>query len=97
MEMKYEQALKIGRARAEQAAETIRRWASVKACAVCALKPSLGGDQRRKGHWEPVGKRSYKEIARDEGMRDCGNFQDSKPTTKELKHLGFDEIYFIKE
>ena len=72
--MRYEQALKIGRARAEMAAEAIRRWTGVKATAVCAVKPALGSDPRTTGKWEPVGQRSYKEIARDDGMRGKGNY-----------------------
>ena len=70
--MRYEQALKIGRARAEMAAEAIRRWTGVKATAVCAVKPALGSDPRTTGKWEPVGQRNYKEIARDDGIQGRG-------------------------
>lgn len=72
--MEYEKALKMGRARAEQAAEIIRRWAGVKACAVCAVKAGPTTDPGQRGNWEPVGQRSYKEIARDDGMRGRGNY-----------------------
>ena len=72
--MRYEQALKIGRARAEMAAEAIRRWTGVKATAVCAVKPALGSDPRTTGKWEPVGQRNYKEIARDDGIQGRGDY-----------------------
>ena len=72
--MKYEQALKVGRARAEQAAEVIRRWTGVKAIAVCAVKPASGPNMRTTGNWEPVGQQSHKDIARDDGMQGQGNY-----------------------
>jgi hypothetical protein len=72
--MRYEQALKIGKARAEQAAEVLRRWTGIKAIAVCAVKTAYDSEPRTTKKWEPVGQRSYKEIARDDGVRGRGNY-----------------------
>jgi len=71
--MKYEKALEIGRTRADMAAEVIQRWAGVKAIAVCAVKSAYGQNLEAR-EWEPVGKQSYKEIARDDGMLGGGNY-----------------------
>jgi hypothetical protein len=84
--MEYGKTMEIGRERAEQAAEIIRRWAAVKACAVCAVKGGRRRDRDERGGWEPVGGRSYKEIARDSGMRGKGDWHllvvDSSGTAK---------------
>ena len=61
--MKYCEALKTGRRRAEEAAEAIRRWTGVPAIAVCAVKT----DPSEK-YWQPVGQQSWKEIASDDGL-----------------------------
>jgi hypothetical protein len=72
--MEYGKALKIGRTRAEEAAETIRRWTGIKACAVCAVKPACGRNPGTTRAWVPVGQESWKEIARDDGIRGRGNY-----------------------
>ena len=72
--MDYEKALKIGRTRADLAAEALRRWTGIKACAVCAVQPVSGSDPRTAGNWEPIGRYCYKEITRDNGMRGGGNY-----------------------
>lgn len=79
--MDYKKALEIGHKRAEEAAEAIHRWTGVEALAVCAVKPD-STDER----WRPVGKRSFKEIARDDGLRGDGRYHllivDENGTTK---------------
>ena len=40
--MDYKKSLDIGRARAEEAAEMIRRWTGIEIMAVCAVKPTPG-------------------------------------------------------
>lgn len=72
--MDYQKALETGRVRAEQAAQAMQRWTGVKAIAVCAVKPAGGSDSRTIGDWQPVGRRNYKEIARDEGIYGRGNY-----------------------
>ena len=72
--MKYNKALRIGRARAEEAAGALQRWAGIKACPLCAVRPAVGTDPQTPGDWEPVGRQSLKEIARDDGMRGGGNY-----------------------
>ena len=67
--MKHEKALDIGFKRRKEAAEAMRRWTGVEACEVCAVRPSGNG-----GRWEPVGKRSFKEIWRDEGLLHNGEY-----------------------
>jgi len=67
--MKYSKALAIGHRRAEEAADALRRWTGVAACAVCGVKPAPGG----RG-WEPVGAGSRKEIVRDSGFRGEGKY-----------------------
>ena len=63
--MDYGRAVEIGRGRAEEAAEAIRRWTGAEAMAVCAVKPAPG-----RGRWQPVGPQSLKEIARDDGWEE---------------------------
>lgn len=72
--MRHEKALDVGIARAEVAAEAIRRWTGVKAIAVFAVKAVPRFGRRAREHWEPVGDHSYKEIARDDGMKGQGNY-----------------------
>ena len=72
--MKHEKALDVGIARAEMAAEALRRWTGVKAIAVSAVRSISGYGSRARESWEPVGQHSYKEIARDDGMRGGGNY-----------------------
>jgi hypothetical protein len=72
--MKHEKALAIGIAHANVAAEAIQRWTGVKAIAVFAVKSVPGIGSRASESWEPVGTNSYKEIARDDGMRGGGNY-----------------------
>lgn len=41
--------------------------------------------------------RRAKRLALKEAVRMWKAFQESKPTRKELKQLGFDEVFFVKE
>ena len=79
--MEYKKALNTGHERADAAAEMIRRWAGVDAYAVCALRPGRNGRQA-----EPVGERSFKDIARDDGFHGNGQYHlvivDEKGATK---------------
>ena len=74
MKMRHEKALDVGLARAEVAAEALRRWTGVRAIAVCAVQTVLETGLRAGESWEPVGPFSYKEIARDDGMTGGGNY-----------------------
>ena len=74
MKMRHEKALDIGLARAEMAAEALRRWTGVRAIAVCAVQTVPETGLRAGESWEPVGPFSYKEIARDDGMTGGGNY-----------------------
>ena len=74
MKMKHRKALDIGLARAEVAAEALRRWTGVRAIAVCAVQTVPETGLRAGESWEPVGPFSYKEIARDDGMTGGGNY-----------------------
>jgi len=71
--MNYRDALRIGRDRADQAAEIIRRWANVAAYPVCAVRPTQGDGDSAHG-WDPVGRQSFKEIVRDDGAFGLGDF-----------------------
>jgi len=70
--MDYWKAFGIGFARAEAAAEVIRQWAGVEACAVCAVRPSGNAGGGIGNEWAPVGEESYKEIACEGGYRSGG-------------------------
>ncbi|MDP2897850.1 MAG: hypothetical protein Q8Q12_15050 [bacterium] len=67
--MKYDEALTIGRRRAEEAAAAIQRWTGVRAFALFTVKPGW-----RKGSWKPVGRMSRKEICWDDGFRGGGGY-----------------------
>jgi hypothetical protein len=72
--MDYEDALKIGRARAENAARVLQRWAGVKATAVCSVRPLPGGDPDNARDWEPIGTGCWKEICRHTGALGHGEY-----------------------
>ena len=67
--MRYDKALEIGQARAEEAAELIRRWTDIKVYALCAVNQvaSRRNPEKVVG-WEPVGQRSWKEIVGKRGI-----------------------------
>jgi len=67
--MDYERALDIGRLRARHAAKAVRRWTGVEAMELCAVKAAPWP-----ARWLPVGEKSYKEIARDDGYRGAGGY-----------------------
>ena len=61
--MRYDKALEIGQARAEEAADLIRRWTGIKVYALCAVNEVVSRRNPEKDvGWEPVGQRSWKEI-----------------------------------
>ncbi len=61
--MRYERALEIGQARAEEAADLMRRWTGIKVYALCAVTEVVSRRNPEKdAGWEPVGQRSWKEI-----------------------------------
>jgi len=72
--MNYQKALEIGKIRAKEAAEAIRRWTGVEAYDVCAVKPARSTDRRRTRDWQPVGRQSLKDIACDKGFRGDGDY-----------------------
>jgi len=61
--MRYDKALEIGQARAEEAADLIRRWAGITVYALCAVNQvSSRRNPDKTAAWQPVGQRSWKEI-----------------------------------
>ena len=101
--MDYGIALSIGRARAETAAEALGRWTGVEAMAVCAVKAGHEGHTDRTGDWEPVGERSFKEVARDDGFAGGGNYHllvvDERGVAKACtrKRFPLDEVLKLAE
>lgn len=101
--MRHEKALDIGIARAEVAAEAMRRWTGVEAIAVFAVRSISGSGRRARESWEPVGHYNYKEIARDDGMRGGGNYHlllvDENGTAKActLKRYPLEEVLRLAE
>lgn len=70
--MRYEEALQTGKARAEEAAEILRRWTGIKAYALFAVNRIVRRDNPDKTvGWEPVGSRSWKEIIPGRGKDGC--------------------------
>jgi len=61
--MRYDKVLEIGQGRAEEAAELIRRWTGIKVYALCVMNQVVSRRNPEKTvGWDPVGKRSWKEI-----------------------------------
>ena len=96
--MKREKALGIGHERAEKAAETIRQATGVQAMAVTVIKPGSG-----RGGWQPVGKKSWKEIARDDGFVGGGRYhllvvdEDGKAKACSKDRLSLEEALRLAE
>jgi hypothetical protein len=65
--MDYERALEIGRVRRKEAAQILRRWAGVRTCEVCAVRPRVRVKNGCAGGWEPVGEENYKDVMRKGG------------------------------
>ena len=88
--MDYRKALDIGHERANHAADALRRWTGVEALAICAVKPDSADD----GRWKPVGGRSFKEIARDDGFHGDGRYHlvivDADGTAKACSRKRYD-------
>jgi len=100
--MEYKEALEIGLVRARRAAEAIER-SGAKACAVCAVKPEADAGGGRPGDWEPVGERSWKDVARDEGFTGGGGYhlivvdEDGVAKASTVERFGIPEILWLAE
>ena len=72
--MKYKDAVNIGRVRADQAAEALRRWTGIQTTSLCVVRPAPHSDPDRTGSWEPVGKGCWKDISKHTGALESDTY-----------------------
>jgi hypothetical protein len=72
--VKYEDAVDIGRVRAEQAAEALHRWTGIQTTSLCVVRPAPDSDPDSTGSWKPVGKGCWREISKHTGALGSGTY-----------------------